>query len=107
MTARGGSATASRLRVVREDTDVTHWRAWLRDNTPEPWRSGEWDPETLVFSGDEHNPLTFVTRCPACGVLTTRKKYCEYCLRKHRCAKLRVGGVDAPEKVTAGTSRTK
>lgn len=40
MTARVRFA-ASRLQVVREDSDVAQWRAWLRDHTPDPWRPGE------------------------------------------------------------------
>jgi integrase len=100
MTVGSSTATASRLAVVREDCDVEQWRAWLRENTPNPWRPGEWDPETLVFSGDEHNRLTFVKRCPMCGVLITRKNFCEYCQTKQRHARLRARGVEVPERPT-------
>jgi hypothetical protein len=64
VTATRKCAAASRLQVVREEADAAQSRAWLRDHTRDPCRPGEWDPHTLVSSGDEDNPQTFVKRCP-------------------------------------------
>jgi integrase len=100
VTAKRKSAAAARLQVVREDADVVQWRAWLRGHTPDPWRPGEWDPQTLVFSGDEDNRQTLVKRCPDCGVLMTRVSTCDYCRRRRRRAELQSEGVDVPEKAT-------
>ena len=37
------------------------------------WRPGEWNPETLIFTGDPHNPRTFVYLCANPGVLESER----------------------------------
>jgi hypothetical protein len=44
------------------------WRAFLAQRLEPTWRPGEWDPDTLIFTGDPENPRTFVYLCadPGC-----------------------------------------
>ena len=100
MTPRRTSTASTQLEVARADTGIEQWRLWLKAHTPDPWRPGEWDSRTAVFTGDEDNRFTLVRRCPGCGVLMTRLSSCDYCRRKRRQAEARAQGLDIPEKLT-------
>lgn len=61
--------TAATSILARDaDGDTAGWREFLTTRLDSYWRSGEWDPETLIFTGDPHNPKTFVYLCanPGC-----------------------------------------
>jgi hypothetical protein len=58
------------------------WRAFLAQRLEPTWRAGEWNPDTLIFTGDPDNPKTFVYLCvdPDCrnpnGVRNTLCPFC-------------------------------
>lgn len=63
------------------------WVDWLRERLDPSWRAGEWDPESLLFTGDLANDRTAVWPCRTPGCSTaTRRQYgrCEGC-RRARC----------------------
>ncbi|MEV7941793.1 tyrosine-type recombinase/integrase [Kitasatospora sp. NPDC088264] len=60
----------------------TDWAAWLADRLDLQWRTGEWDPGSLLFTTDLDSPRTraFACRVTACGVLVeSPASRCEAC----------------------------
>ena len=60
------------------------WLAWLRARLDPSWRAGEWDEETLLFTGDLHSPRTAAWPCrtPGCPTATRRTSgRCDGCRR--------------------------
>ncbi|MFI6368792.1 hypothetical protein ACIBG0_39430 [Nocardia sp. NPDC050630] len=55
--------TLAPARTVGEDPqiDLPAWADWLQKALDPDWRSGGWDPERLLFTGDPDNPWTAVT----------------------------------------------
>ncbi len=43
--------------------DGDRWHTFLTERLDERWRPNEWDPQTLIFTGDPHNQKTFVYLC--------------------------------------------
>jgi len=69
------------------------WQDWLEQQIVHDWRPGEWDPQSLVFTGDYDNPHTAVSKCRTvsctAGVLNHTGRLCR------RCGKaLRASGLD-------------
>jgi integrase len=64
------------------------WMAWLRENTADNWRLLEWNPSTLVFTGDIDNPRTVVFRCgvAACDQLASARSLCTACGKAHKAS---------------------
>ena len=50
------------------------WVAWLRARLDPAWRPGEWDGETLLFTGDLNSARTAAWPCrtPGCPTATRR-----------------------------------
>ncbi|MFF3403041.1 tyrosine-type recombinase/integrase [Streptomyces sp. NPDC002659] len=72
-------------------TDLTAWVAWLDSQLLEDWRPGEWDGETLLFTGDTHNPRTTAWPCstPSCAaVQKARNGRCRTCEEQFRAGGL-------------------
>jgi integrase len=87
-----GTAMTVPVRVAAADPracgdDSEGWRTFLARRLEPTWRSGEWCPDTLIFTGDPNNPKTFVYLCadPDCrnpnGV---RNTLCPYCVAKRK-----------------------
>jgi integrase len=63
------------------------WRAFLAQRLEPAWRPDEWNPDTLIFTGDPDNPKTFVYLCadPECrnpnGV---RNTLCPFCVARRK-----------------------
>nr|WP_203691580.1 tyrosine-type recombinase/integrase [Streptomyces sp. SID12488] len=66
------------------------WTVWLREQVAEGWRPGEWDADTLVFTGDVENPRTVVFRCgtAACDALASTKSLCSGCAKAQKAGGL-------------------
>lgn len=63
--------------------DGDRWHTFLTERLDERWRPNEWDPQTLIFTGDPHNQKTFVYLCahPNCVHPTgVRNTICSFCL---------------------------
>lgn len=47
------------------------WASWLTERLDPHWRTGEWDPASLLFTADLDNPRTraFACRVAACGAV--------------------------------------
>jgi integrase len=79
------------VRVVVDDPAVADagdgWQAFLAQRLEPTWRAGEWNPDTLIFTGDPDNPKTFVYLCadPDCrnpnGV---RNTLCPFCVARRK-----------------------
>ncbi|WP_031076294.1 tyrosine-type recombinase/integrase [Streptomyces sp. NRRL WC-3742] len=67
---------------------VDGWTGWLRENTTADWRLLEWNPSTLVFTGDIDNPRTVVFRCgvAACDQLASARSLCTACGKAHKAS---------------------
>jgi len=60
------------------------WLGWLGERLDPSWRAGEWDQESLLFTGNLANDQTAVWPCRTPGCSTaTRRQYgrCEGCRR--------------------------
>ncbi|MFF3748058.1 tyrosine-type recombinase/integrase [Streptomyces kronopolitis] len=66
------------------------WSVWLREQVTGGWREGEWDAQTLVFTGDVEHPRTVVYRCgtAACDALARAKSLCTTCAKAQRVSGL-------------------
>ena len=82
--------SAPKLRVVAADPSADQpavgpgWSAWLRAHLDPGWRPGEWDPETLLFTGDLASNRTAAWPCctPGCPTATRfHHRRCEGCRR--------------------------
>ena len=63
------------------------WRDFLTARLDPSWRPGEWNPQTLIFTGDPHNPRTFVYLCanPGCSNPNgVRNTLCPFCVAKSK-----------------------
>ena len=63
------------------------WRDFLTARLDPRWRTGEWNPDTLIFTGDPHNPKTFVYLCanPGCANPNgVRNTVCPFCIAKRK-----------------------
>jgi integrase len=67
------------------DQLVSDWVAWLRERLDPQWRSGEWDQDRLLFTGDPARPGTVVAVCPlpGCGVTMNDPHSSGYCKTCH------------------------
>lgn len=85
------------LSVVSADPLVpagVSWSDWLAGQLVDDWRPGEWNPITLLFTGDVTNPMTGAYPCatPLCPtVIQTQHSRCASCRR----AKAHLGLPDA------------
>lgn len=60
------------------------WAGWLRARLDPAWRAGEWDGQTLLFTGDLNSPRTAAWPCrtPGCPTATRRPSgRCDGCRR--------------------------
>jgi integrase len=98
------------LRVVEtghagRGPDRSGWLEWLRARLDPGWRAGEWDGETLLFTGDLHSPRTAAWPCrtPGCPTGTRRPSgRCDGCRRARVGAGLAWAQFDAapPPRLT-------
>ncbi|MBB5939511.1 tyrosine-type recombinase/integrase [Streptomyces zagrosensis] len=70
--------------------EAERWSAWLREQVTGGWREGEWDAQTLMFTGDVGHPRTVVYRCgtAACEALARAKSLCTSCAKAQRVSGL-------------------
>lgn len=70
--------------------EAERWVAWLGEQVSQRWRPGEWDPQTLVFTGDVGHPGTVVYRCgtAACEAFAQVKGLCSACAKAQRASGL-------------------
>jgi integrase len=63
--------------------DHDAWVRYLRDHLTAEWRSGEFDPQRWLFTGDPGNPMTTSTRCRVrwCDTVVTSRCLCGSCRR--------------------------
>jgi len=79
------------------------WPGWLDARLDPAWRPGEWDGETLLFTGDVNSPRTAAWPCrtPGCPTGTRRPSgRCDGCRRARSAA-----GIGWPEFDTAPLAR--
>jgi integrase len=86
------------------------WVAWLRARLDPAWRPGEWDDETLLFTGDLNSARTAAWPCrtPACPTATRRPSgRCDGCRRARVGAGLSWADFDAapPPRATRALRR--
>ena len=65
------------------------WLEWLRARLDPGWRPGEWDEQTLLFTGDLHSSRTAAWGCrtPGCSTGTRRPSgRCDGCRRARNTA---------------------
>ena len=77
------SAAAQTLRgtTVLPAVDGERWLGYLHEHTAPGWRSTEWDPTRLLFTGDVTNPATTVYRCLTLGCVTLSVVKVGHCVR--------------------------
>ncbi|MBT2430435.1 tyrosine-type recombinase/integrase [Streptomyces sp. ISL-112] len=63
------------------------WTAWLRDAVDLKWRSGEWNPELLLFTTNPDNPSPGAKKCRtiACNALVGGAR-CQICRTAFRAS---------------------
>ena len=64
------------------------WVAWLRARLDPAWRPGEWDDETLLFTGDLNSARTAAWPCRTPGGPTATRRPSGRC---DGCRRARVG----------------
>jgi len=73
------------------------WSEWVRSQLEEGWRSSEWDPGPLLFTGDVTNPMTGAYPCatPSCPtVIHIQNSRCSACRSARRTSGLSQGDFD-------------
>ncbi|MET7717820.1 site-specific integrase [Streptomyces sp. NPDC005407] len=67
-----------------EGIDLEAWRAWLGTAVEASWRSGEWDGQALLFTGDVDNPRTRAYSCKtlACSTVVHTNSFCARCTKR-------------------------
>jgi integrase len=81
------------------------WLEWLGSRLDPRWRAGEWDSQTLLFTGDLASPRTAAWPCRTPGCLTATRRTsgrCDGCRRARVGAGLSWAEFDAapPRRVT-------
>jgi integrase len=74
------------------------WLGWLRARLDPAWRAGEWDGQTMLFTGDLASPRTAAWPCrtPGCPTVTRRPSgRCDGCRRARASAGIGWAGFDA------------
>ncbi|GAB7188994.1 hypothetical protein ATKI12_8825 [Kitasatospora sp. Ki12] len=76
--------TAAHDHAVRplNPTGRPDWAEWLTERLDPHWRTGEWDPKSLLFTADLDNPRTraFPCRVVACqSVVEGPQSHCQAC----------------------------
>lgn len=69
------------------EVDLSAWTAWLKDQLIEGWRPGEWDGETLLFTGDLESPRTNSWHCviDTCNAISRiRHGWCTGCRKTYK-----------------------
>jgi integrase len=75
---------ASPVEARQERRGEHGWLEWLRARLDPAWRAGEWDGQTLLFTGDLRSPRTAAWPCrtPGCPTATRRTSgRCDSCRR--------------------------
>ncbi|MGH3629316.1 MAG: tyrosine-type recombinase/integrase, partial [Sciscionella sp.] len=93
----------STLRVVSsrsadQGVDEAGWLQWLRARLNPAWRPGEWDEQTLLFTGDLESARTAAWACrtPGCPTATRRPSgRCDGCRRARVTAGIGWAAFDA------------
>ncbi|MFI7642316.1 tyrosine-type recombinase/integrase [Nonomuraea sp. NPDC049400] len=103
----GGTAAG-----VLTPAEAAAWQGWLAANTPSPWRPGEWDAATRLFTGDVDNRCTVAYRCTvvACDRISRTQIMCDLCEKAFRKSGLaieefRAGFVPDRNRVIDGRAR--
>ncbi len=85
------TALAPAVPTPRPDPSTQSWPQFLTGALLTVWRPTEWDPDTLVFTGDPANKMTAINLCvtPSCQVIVdgsspTRCQSCRHYLRRAR-----------------------
>ena len=68
-------------------TGASGWLDWLHARLDPAWRTGEWDPKALLFTGDLHSVRTAAWPCRTPGCLTATHFHHRRC---HGCRRSRV-----------------
>ncbi|MBV8995313.1 MAG: hypothetical protein JO287_16820 [Pseudonocardiales bacterium] len=64
--------------------DEAGWLEWLRGRLDPDWRPGEWDSQTLLFTGDLHSARTAAWSCRTpgcCSAARYHHRRCSGCRR--------------------------
>ncbi|OCC11946.1 hypothetical protein [Streptomyces sp. PTY087I2] len=66
-----------------EGIDLQRWSNWLGAAVEDGWRPGEWDGQTLLFTGDVDNPRTRAHSCrtAACSTVVHTQSFCAKCTK--------------------------
>ena len=74
---------------LRHRSTAGEWLTFLQEHVEPSWRQHEWDPTTMVFTGDLDNPATIAYACqtPGCTARSIVKQ--GQCVR---CRTAKAGG---------------
>lgn len=74
--------------------DLQAWKRWLGTAVEADWRPGEWDGQSLLFTGDVDNPRTRAYSCRtlACSTVVHTNSFCFQCTQQ-----MKAGGQLAEE----------